>query len=442
MKLPATLLAFALLGACSSSKDQRKDSAAAAQNDTVIEAYTASPDLPPPYATKSTVNTCEVLGWGENSTPQAPAGFRVGKFAGDLQNPRWIYVLPNGDVLIAETKKETSLAEKAVKKISGRSKAEGDSKPVNRISLFRDTNKDGTPDQRTVFLQELNMPFGMLLLNGWFYVADSDALWRFPYKEGQTEITAPGEKLLDIPESGRHWTRNIVANKAGTKIYIAVGSGSDVAEDGIEKEHRRACILEVNPDGTGERLYGSGLRNPVGMDWAPGTATLWTAVNERDELGDDLVPDYLTSVKDGGFYGWPYSYFGQHLDPRVKEQRPDLVKKAIVPEVQLGAHTASLGLDFYEGKSFPEKYRGGAFIGQHGSWNRSVLSGYKVVFVPFSNGQPSGPMEDFLTGFIVPGSNKQVYGRPVGVTALPDGSLLVADDAGKTVWRVVYEGKK
>jgi glucose/arabinose dehydrogenase len=291
---------------------------------------------------------------------------------------------------------------------------------------------------RKIFLQGLRQPLGMLLLGDQFYVANTDGLWRYPYEAGKTSIQAQGQKLLELPAGGynNHWTRNLLANADGSKIYVSVGSASNVAEYGIEEERRRANILEVNPDGSGERIYASGLRNPVGMGWAPGTSTLWTVVNERDYLGDDLVPDYLTGVKEGGFYGWPYAYFGMHEDPRLAGQRPDLVSQTLVPDVALGAHTASLGLAFYTGNAFPEKYRGGAFIGQHGSWNRTELSGYKVVFVPFKDGRPSGEPEDFLTGFIANRETSEVYGRPVGLVVLPDGDLLVADDASNTVWRV------
>ncbi len=251
---------------------------------------------------------------------------------------------------------------------------------------------------------------------------------------------AKEKKSVDLPAGGynNHWTRNIITNAQKNKLYITVGSGSNVAEHGIDNEIRRANILETNLDGSGEKIYASGLRNPVGLDWAPGTQTLWTAVNERDNLGDDLVPDYITSVKEGGFYGWPYAYFGQHEDPRRKGERPDLVQNAIVPDVDMGPHTASLGLVFYTKNNFPEKYRGGAFVAQHGSWNRSELSGYKVMFVPFKNGKPSGKPEDFLTGFIANENKSEVYGRPVGVAVLPDGSLLVSDDGGNIIWRVIY----
>jgi glucose/arabinose dehydrogenase len=396
--------------------------------------------LPPPNATESKTNFSKVIGWPEGQMPKAPPGFKVSRYADNLDYPRWFYVLPNGDVLVAEAKKEEKGLEKVGAKIIGASKTHGESVNKNQITLFRDTNKDGMQDARYVFLGNQNLPFGMLLLNNYIYIANTNALWRYHYTKGETSLKGPAEKIAEYPALGRHWTRNIIAGRDGKKIYIAVGSSTNVAENGIDKEEHRACILEINPDGTGMRVYASGLRNPVGMAWAPGTNTLWTAVNERDELGDDVPPDYLTSVKENGFYGWPYSYYGQNLDPRItdKQQRPDLVSKAIVPDLMLGAHTASLGLTFYEAKSFPEKYHHGAFIGQHGSWNRGVLSGYKVVFVPFKDGKPGNP-EDFLTGFIANEEKSEVYGRPCGVAVQPDGSLLVADDAANTIWRVSYE---
>lgn len=408
-------------------------------------AYAQSPKpgehLPEPYATKSVTNFSKVVGWPDQRQPQAPKGFKVTRFADDMKSPRNIYVLPNGDILVAEANTEMKGIKKVVVgAVTGKDDSHVGSS-INRITLFRDTNKDGKADFRETFLAGLNQPFGMLVIGNRFYVANTDGLWEYPYQTGQTSITAQGKKILDLPAGGRHWTRNIISNADHSKIFIAVGSSSNVAEDGIDKETRRADILEINPDGTGERVYASGLRNPVGMGWAPSTKTLWTAVNERDELGDDLVPDYLTSVRPGGFYGWPYSYFGQHKDPRIKdaEQKPELVKKAIVPDLELGAHTASLGLAFYDKQVFPKKYHNGAFIGQHGSWNRSDLSGYKVVFVPFSNGKPSGPPEDFLTGFISDKDKSEVYGRPVGVAVLPDGSLLVSDDSSSILWRVSAE---
>jgi glucose/arabinose dehydrogenase len=376
--------------------------------------------LPEPYATAAVTNRSQVIGWPAGKMPTAPEGFTVNKFADGMKSPRWIYVLPNNDILVACANTGNNSA--------------------NQILLFRGIDKKGQPTMRDTFLADLNQPFGMLLLGNTFYVANTDGILTFPYQKGQTRITAKGKKILDLPAGGynNHWTRNLIANANSTKIYVTVGSGSNVAEHGIKNEDHRANIIEINPDGSGERIYASGLRNPVGMGWAPGTNTLWTAVNERDNLGDDLVPDYMTSVKDGGFYGWPYSYFGQHADPRfeAKDQRPDLIKRAIVPDVALGAHTASLGLAFYTKTAFPDRYQGGAFIGQHGSWNRSALAGYRVAFVPFQNGEPSGEPEDFLTGFIADASKSEVYGRPVGVTVLPDGSLLVADDGSGALWRV------
>lgn len=375
--------------------------------------------LPAPYATVSVRNMSKVIGWPAGKTPVAPAGFSVNLFADSLQSPRWVYVAGNGDIFVSQADRE--------------------GKKGNNILLFRDANKDGVPESRSVYISGLKQPFGMLILNKNFYVANTDQLLMFPYDSSAITVKGRGKSIARFP-TGRHWTRNIISDPSGNKIYIAVGSASNVAEEGMDKEVRRANILVINPDGSGEKIFASGLRNPVGMDWAPGTNTLWTTVNERDELGDDLVPDYLTSVQENGFYGWPYSYFGKNQDPRIKEadKKPELVAKAIVPEVSLGAHTASLGLVFYRGSQFPAQYQQGAFIGQHGSWNRSQLAGYKVVFVPFANGRPSGGVQDFLTGFISDASKSEVYGRPVGVAILSDGSLLVADDAGNKIWRVAY----
>lgn len=404
---------------------------------TSITCYSQTDSLPEPFATKSVMNFSNVIGW-ENEKPSAPDGFKVSMFANGFDNPRWMCVTPSGDVLVAESNSEHSFVEKIGGAIIGASKSNNLSKSANVITILRDADNDGLFEKRDTFLAELSQPFGMLFLGDWFYVANTNALWRYHYKKGDLRISGLGEKITDLPagEKQRHWTRNIILNRDSTKIYISIGSASDHAENGIDKEILRGTILEIKPDGSGKKIYASGLRNPVGMDWAPETNTLWTSVNERDELGDNLVPDYLTSVKEGGFYGWPYSYFGNHPDPRVKEQAPELVKKAIVPDVKLGAHTASLGLAFCKNKSFPEKYRGGAFIAQHGSWNRSVISGYKVIFVPFKNGKPSGPPEDFLTGFISDLESGKVHGRPVGLLFLPDGSMLVTDDTSNTIWRV------
>jgi glucose/arabinose dehydrogenase len=378
--------------------------------------------LPAPYATPSAQNRSKGVGWPPGRTPTVLSGFTVSLFADNLDNPRWTYVLPNGDILAVESIRE--------------SPNRPEDRSANRITLFRDTNKDGNPDLRETFLTGLNLPFGMLLLGDWFYVGNTDGLVRYPYRAGQTRLEAKGEKILDLPAGG-HFTRNVIADPAGRKLYVAVGSTGNVDEDKRDaNDPRRAAILEINPDGTGMRVFASGLRNPVGMDWEPKTNVLWTVVNERDGLGDALVPDYLTSVRDGAFYGWPYSYFGQNEDPRKKGERPDLVAKAIKPDYAVGSHVAALGLAFYRGKSFPSRYHGGAFIGMHGSWNRSNLVGYKVSFVRFENGKPAGALEDFLTGFIANEKTAEVYGRPVGVTMLSDGSLLVADDWGKKIWRV------
>jgi len=397
--------------------------------------------LPKPYATKSVSNNSKVIGWKDGEKPTAPAGFTVTKFADSLNHPRWIYEGEGGDIFIAESNTVLKGIKKFGAKISRKIKTQKLGESADRITLFRDANHDGVYEQRFVFLEDLNQPLGMLILNNKFYVANTDGLVAYDYKAGMTQITTDPQPILELPAGGynNHWTRNIISNSNGSKIYITVGSGSNVAEHGLENEIRRANILEINPDGTGERIYASGLRNPVGMDWQPGTNVLWTAVNERDNLGDELVPDYITGVKEGGFYGWPFAYFGANPDPRMKDDpKPGLVAKTLVPDVALGAHTASLGLAFYKGNKFPAKYRNGAFVGQHGSWNRSQLSGYKVVFVPFTNNKP-GKAEDFLTGFIADIDKSEVHGRPVGVTVLKDGSMLVADDVSNVIWRVSAE---
>jgi glucose/arabinose dehydrogenase len=308
----------------------------------------------------------------------------------------------------------------------------------NRIVLLRDADRDGVAETRSVFLDNLNQPFGMTLVGDTLFVANTDGVMRFPYKEGDRRIEAPGDLILSLPAGGynNHWTRNVVAKPDGRKLYVSVGSASNVGEYGMDEEVRRANILEINLDGSGEKVFAAGLRNPNGMAWQPATGALWTAVNERDGLGDDLVPDYITSVREDGFYGWPYSYFGKNEDPRLKGKRPELVARAIVPDYAVGSHTASLGLVFYSGRAFPEHYRGGAFVGQRGSWNRLRFAGYKVLFVPFRDGEPAGPPEDFLTGFMANPQTGEAHGRPVGLGVLEDGSLLVTDDAGNMVWRV------
>ena len=401
----------------------------------------APPKLPPPNATPSAVKFPRVIGWPAGKTPTAPPGFTVTLYADGLDSPRWLHVLPNGDVLVAEARTlPKPEAPPEVKKGFEQSKTVTGTS-ANRITLLRDADKDGKPEVREVFAEKLNQPFGMCLVGETLFVANTDSVVRFPYKDGQTKVEGQGTPVLYLPIGGynNHWTRNLLANKDGSKLYISVGSASNVGEKGMKEEALRANILECNLDGTGLRVFASGLRNPVGMDWEPTTGALWTAVNERDELGDELVPDYMTSVKDGGFYGWPYSYFGKNEDPRRKGERPDLVAKALVPDLALGSHTASLGLTFYRGEAFPEKYRGGAFVGQRGSWNRSKFAGYRVAFVPFKDGKPAGEPEDFLTGFIA--NDDEVYGRPVCVATAPDGALLVTDDVTNRIWRVAPEKK-
>ena len=406
----------------------------------VESGYGPAPTLPEPSRTLlPTVHIAPAKGWPQGGKPQAAPGLRVDAFASGLDHPRWLHVLPNGDVLVAESDappKEQSqgLRGWVAKKVMARAGSGGPS--ANRITLLRDGDGDGVPEQRSVFLDNLNSPFGMALVGDDFYVANTDALLRFPYEQGAIRITASGEKVIDLPAGpiNHHWTKNVVASPDGSRLYVTSGSNSNVAENGMQAEENRAAILEVDPQRKTMRLFASGLRNPNGLAWQPESDSLWTTVNERDEIGSDLVPDYMTSVRDGGFYGWPYSYFGQHVDTRVKPQRPDLVERALVPDYALGAHTASLGLAFYEGSLLPQRYRNGAFVGQHGSWNRRPRSGYKVVFVPFRDGMPYGQAEDVLTGFV--NEAGEALGRPVGVAVDRTGALLVADDVGNVIWRV------
>ena len=405
-----------------------------------------NPTLPPPNPSLiPTVNIAPATGWPTGAAPTPAPGLTVSAFATGLDHPRWLYVLPNGDVLVAETnapprpKDATGIRGWFMKRIMKRAGAAVPS--ANRISLLRDADGDGTAETRTVFLQGLNSPFGMALVGRDLYVANTDAIVRFPYKDGITQIAERGTKVTDLPAGpiNHHWTKNIIASRDGSRLYATVGSNSNVAERGMDKEERRAAILEVNPANGESRVYASGLRNPNGLDWQPQSGELWTAVNERDEIGSDLVPDYMTVVKEGAFYGWPYSYFGQHVDERVKPARPDLVAQAVVPDYALGAHTASLGLVFYDAELLPERYANGAFIGQHGSWNRNPPSGYRVIFVPFTEGRPAGLPEDVLTGFLDRDGN--ALGRPVGVAVDKAGALLVADDVGNVVWRVTPADK-
>jgi glucose/arabinose dehydrogenase len=388
-----------------------------------------------------TINVVDAKGWPDRATtPIATTGTMVAAFARDLNHPRWLYVLPNGDVLVAETNAPPRPEDG--KGIKGwffkryQKKAGGAVPSANRITLLRDTNGDGVADLHTVFMSGLNSPFGMALVGDTLYVANTDALVRVPYKAGQTQITSAPIPVTDLPAGplNHHWTKNVIASADGSKLYVSVGSNSNVAENGIDKEDGRAAIWEVDRRSGAKRIFASGLRNPVGMAWEPSSRTLWTAVNERDELGSDLVPDYITSVRDGGFYGWPYSYYGQTIDERVEPQRPDLVAKTIKPDYALGPHTASLGLAYSSRPTVSYTFGEGMFVGQHGSWNRKPYSGYKVIFVPFKNGTPSGQPIDVLTGFIT--EEGQAMGRPVGVAIDSQGALLVADDVGNTIWRV------
>ena len=400
-----------------------------------------SPKLPEPNKTLiPTVNIAPAIGWPEGAKPTAAAGTQVAAFAEGLDHPRWLYVLPNGDVLVAETNAPPKPDDSAgirgwvMEKVMGRAGAGVPS--ANRITLLRDADHDGVAETRTVFLENLNSPFGMTLVGNDLYVADSDKLLRFPYQPGETTIKEAGTKVVDLPGGSinHHWTKNVIASRDGSKLYVSVGSNSNVGENGLQAEEGRAAIWEVDRASGEHRIFASGLRNPNGMAWEPQSGRLWTAVNERDEIGSDLVPDYITSVREGAFYGWPFSYYGQHVDVRVNPQNLDLVAKAVAPDYAVGPHTASLGLTFAEGSKLPARFSNGAFIGQHGSWNRKPHSGYKVIFVPFEGGQPKGQPVDVLTGFL--NKDEKAMGRPVGVVIDQQGDLLVADDVGNKVWRV------
>ncbi len=424
--------AVALLGVAACGERARLDVAAGTG---------PNPQLPAPKKTLlPTLNIAPAKGWPEGATPKPAEGLAVRAFADKLDHPRWIQVLPNGDVLVAETnappKPEDSKGLKAKIEAVVMKRAGAATKSANRITLLRDTDGDGVADLRATFLSGLNSPFGMAIVGDAFYVADTDAVLRFPYKGGETTITAKGVRVTDLPAGPRnhHWTKSLIASPDGKRLYATVGSNSNVAENGMAAEEGRAAIWEIDLATGAKRLFAGGLRNPNGMGWEASTGALWTVVNERDEIGSDLVPDYLTSVKDGGFYGWPYSYYGAHVDKRVAPQRPDLVARALVPDYALGPHTASLGLTFDAASALPAPFRGGAFIGQHGSWNRRPHSGYKVIFVPFAGGKPSGPPRDVLTGFL--NDEGEALGRPVGVAFDAKGALLVADDVGNVIWRV------
>ena len=398
------------------------------------------PELKAPNKTLiPTVNIAKATGWPAGVMPTAAAGLEVNAFATALDHPRWVYVLPNGDVLVAESNAPAKPDAGGIRSwIQGKvmARAGAGVPSANRITLLRDADGDGVAELKTVFLKNLHSPFGMALVGDMLYVANADAIVRFRYKEGATEITEAAQPVAPLPGGlNHHWTKNIIASQDGKKLYATVGSNSNVAENGMDVEKNRAAILEVDLASGATRVFASGLRNPNGMAWNPDTGALWTVVNERDEIGSDLVPDYLTSVKEGGFYGWPYSYYGKNVDARVKPQRPDLVDKAIVPDYALGAHVAALGLTFYEGTLLPAQYRNGAIIGNHGSWNRKPRSGYNVVFIPFRDGMPNGKPVDILSDFV--NKDGEAQGRPVGVAVDKKGAVLVADDVGNVIWRVV-----
>ena len=404
-----------------------------------------NPTLPAPSRSLfPIVNVADATGWPAGRTPVAAPGFRVQAFASGLVHPRWIYRLPNGDILVAETNgppKPANLDKKAEGGIRGwaqglfMKKAGARVPSANRITLLRDADGDGVAETKTAFLENLMSPFGMALVGDTLYVANADAVVAFPYQAGQTQITAAPRKIVDLPaQRNHHWTKSLVASADGSRLYVGVGSNSNVGENGLAEEEGRAAIWEIDPATGAHRIYASGLRNPVGLAWQPDSGKLWVSVNERDELGNDLVPDYMTSVTPGAFYGWPWSYYGQTVDTRVEPANPAMVARALRPDYALGAHTASLGLTFGEGGLFPAQFRGGAFVGQHGSWNRKPRNGYRVIFVPFSGGVPSGPPQDILTGFV--NDQDQAMGRPVGVQFDRLGALLVADDVGNVIWRV------
>jgi glucose/arabinose dehydrogenase len=388
------------------------------------------------------MHLASVVGWKKGETPTVPDGLTIKPLATDLQHPRSVYVLPNGDVLAIESKSPALDPIKRPKDLvmgwveSMVTSGGDEGGPSNRITLLRDADGDGTPELRTTFLDHLYSPFGVALVGSDLYVADTDAIMHYTYRDGDTQISSPGNVLTPLPGGpiDHHWTKSLTASRDGSLLYVGVGSNSNITENGLEAEKNRAAIWEVDRETGRWRIFASGLRNPNGLTFEPQSNVLWTVVNERDELGPDLVPDYMTSVKDGAFYGWPYSYYGQHVDPRVKPQRPDLVKTALVPDYALSSHVAPLGLTFNTGNGLPEKYAGGAFVGEHGSWDRGKFNGYKVVYVPFRDGRPAGKAEDVVTGFL--NQDSEARGRPVGVAIDKSGALLVADDVGNTVWRI------
>jgi len=404
------------------------------------QSYGPNPQLPrPQHNLIPTIHTAPVIGWSPRNGPRAPAGFTVTRYAEGLQHPRFVYLLANGDVLVVQSSTKASTGSGVVDWVQNEIQrgagalAEGG----NIITLLRDANHDGVVDYRGTFASGLNQPFGVAELGNFIYVANTDGVMRFPYQSGATRISG-GQLILSLPHRGGdngHWTRTLAVAPDHQTLFVSVGSASNIADYGMKDERGRAAIWQFNPDGSHAHIYAAGIRNGAGLEFDPRSNQLWTSVNERDMLGDNLAPDYMTHVVAGGFYGWPYSYWGKHVDGRVQPQNPALVASALTPDFALGAHTASLGLHFYRGAALPEHYRNGAFIGQHGSWNRSQLVGYKVVFVPFgADHRPTGAIEDFLTGFL--NDQGQAQGRPVGVSEDQTGAILVADDVGNIVWRV------
>jgi glucose/arabinose dehydrogenase len=432
-------VAAALLGAASLAACAQQAVSPPVNAGGYAPGFGPNPALPAPERSLiPTVNIAPAEPWPQGAHPTPAAGLAATAYASGLDHPRWLYVLPNGDVLAAESNKpsngpkETGIKAKVQGIVQKRAGAGVES--PNRIILLRGVKADGTAETKTVFAQNLNSPFGMTLAGNDLYIANADALWRFPYKTGETVLAGEGTKVMDLPAGiNHHWTKNVAASPDGKKLYVTVGSNSNVAENGMEAEQGRAAIWEVDIASGKSRVYASGLRNPNGLAFQPQTRALWTAVNERDELGNDLVPDYMTAVKEGAFYGWPYSYYGQHVDTRVEPPKPEMVAKAIPPDYALGAHTASLGLAFYDADLMPQ-FKNGALVGQHGSWNRKPHAGYKLIFVPFANGKPSGPPQDVLTGFL--SRDGKANGRPVGVAVDKQGAILLADDVGNIVWRI------
>ena len=414
----ALMLHLALFAACAQKPVENRTPAPAKAEpppSPALRHYDIKPaDLPPPNDTPDAQNPPRVIPQPADAKLNLPPGFKVNTFAeGDFKRPRWMALAPNGDVFVTDP-------------------------GVNSVFILRDTNGDGVAETRFTFAQNLNLPFGMAFWRDYFYVANTNAIVRFRYQPGQTKAAGEPEKVADLPGKGyrEHWTRNIIFSPDGTKLYATVGSESNVS---VEPEPR-AAILEFNPDGTGRRILATGTRNPIGLAFRPGTNNLWSAVQERDRLGDDLVPDYVTAISDGGFYGWPYAYADKQEDPRRKGERPDLVKKTLVPDVLIQAHSAVLGLVFYDGKAFPEEYRGDAFVALHGSWNRAKRTGYKIIRIRFKDGKPVGGYDDFLTGWMLDENRPEVWGRPVGLLVLKDGSMLITDDGANKIWRVSYDG--